>query len=121
MLSASLAKARVHLAAAGATEIWVPAFPTELIRGLKAHGTAARVRFHPGRGRPLAGGELGTGRSVPASRRRRRRLQFALQKGEDFLPHLAAQVPALPGAAGAYQSAQFRLAVVEYICDLQFG
>jgi hypothetical protein len=33
----------------GATEIWVPAFPTELIRGLKAHRTAALVRFHPGR------------------------------------------------------------------------
>jgi tetratricopeptide (TPR) repeat protein len=48
MLSASLAKARVHLSAAGATEIWVPSFTTELIRGLKAHGTAARVRFHPG-------------------------------------------------------------------------
>src|SRR5215469_14745653 len=46
-----------------ATEIWVLAFPTELIRGLKAHGTAARVRFHSGAGRPLAGKELARGTS----------------------------------------------------------
>jgi hypothetical protein len=29
--------------------IWVPAFPTDQVRGLKAHGTAAQAVFHPGR------------------------------------------------------------------------
>jgi hypothetical protein len=35
-----------NLPAARAAAIWVPAFPTDKVRGLKAHGTAARSRFH---------------------------------------------------------------------------
>jgi hypothetical protein len=42
-------KAGVHLSAARAAGRWVSAFPTELVRGLKARGTADRIWFHPGR------------------------------------------------------------------------
>jgi len=32
------AKAGVHLSKARAMEKWIPAFPTDQVRGLKAHG-----------------------------------------------------------------------------------
>src|SRR5438876_10173836 len=45
-LNASPAKAGVHLSAAGAADRWVPAFPTDQVRGLKAHGKAVWAWFH---------------------------------------------------------------------------
>src|SRR5712691_3808183 len=38
--SAFPAKAGIHLSGDGAIEEWVPAFPTDQVRGLKAHGNA---------------------------------------------------------------------------------
>src|SRR5437667_7063995 len=46
-LNASPAKAGVHLSPAGAADRWVPAFPTDQVRGLKAHGKAVWAWFHP--------------------------------------------------------------------------
>jgi hypothetical protein len=42
-------KNRVTPAKAGAhVEIWIPAFPTDLVRGLKAHGSKTRPRLFCG-------------------------------------------------------------------------
>ena len=56
ILNASPAEAGVHLSAAGATDRWVPASPTELLRGLKAYGAAGGNDFMPWVGN--ASGEL---------------------------------------------------------------
>jgi hypothetical protein len=37
------AQAGIHLSKARAAEEWVPAFPTDQVRGLKAHGTTGLV------------------------------------------------------------------------------
>jgi hypothetical protein len=63
ILLASPAKAGVHLSAAQAADAWVPAYPTDQVRGLKAHGTAGCSRFHI-----LRVGKAGGGLKTKSSR-----------------------------------------------------
>ncbi len=44
--TASPAKAGAHLSSARQADQWVPAFPTDQVRGLKAHGKAIWWWFH---------------------------------------------------------------------------
>ena len=39
------AKAGTHRAAARLAEMWIPAFPTDQLRGLKAHGMTIGAEF----------------------------------------------------------------------------
>jgi len=52
------AEAGAHLSAARAAGRWVPAFPTELVRGLKAHGQRVACSFIQGGSAAPAGLQL---------------------------------------------------------------